>query len=256
MLVCSAAVFAVLVLLWRRRERPTTAAPSRLALVCAALALGVAGVSGAVNVSQHSAHLLVDGDPAVYGATGKLLAREGALVLPTYKAELYGSNPTINFAGSGFYESDDETIYPQFLHLLPVLLAVADWIGGTSLLLVVNPVLGALSLLAFYCFAARLTRPPWALVATTALAALLPQVHFSRDMFSELPSQLLVFAGLAMLWDVSAERRRVAAPLVAGLVLGGSALARGDAFLYLVPLAAALLLVRAGRAGWAVLVGA
>jgi hypothetical protein len=60
-------------------------------------------------------------------------------------------------------------------------------------------------------------------------------------------------------------RDRTAAPdrlaggrggLVTGLVLGGSAMARIDAFLYLVPLAAALLLVRAGWTGLAVAAGA
>jgi hypothetical protein len=90
---------------------------------------------------------------------------------------------------------------------------------------------------------------------------LLPQLHFSRDAFSEIPSQLLVFAGLAP----AVGRHRAAPPdrlagagrwLVTGLVLGGSAMARIDAFLYLVPLAVGLLLVRAGWTGLAVAAGA
>jgi hypothetical protein len=215
-----------------------------------------------VNGSQHYEHLIVDGDPSVYAVTGALLARNGELTVPTRAEELYGGNQTVEFAGSGYFDTEGEpTVYPQFFHLLPVLLAAASWLGGTSLLLLVNPVLGGCSLLAFYAFAARVVRPAWALLAMASLAVLLPQLHFSRDAFSEIPSQLLVFAGLALLWDVTGPRRPTGWPaltggLVTGLVLGGSAMARIDAFLYLVPLAVGLLLVRAGWTGLAVAAGA
>jgi hypothetical protein len=226
------------------------------------LAVLIALASGVVNGSQRYEHLLVDGDPAVYAVTGALLARTGELTVPTRAEELFGGNETVEFAGSGYFDTRGEpTVYPQFFHLLPVLLAVGSWLGGTSLLLLVNPVLGAFSLLAFYSFAARVVRPGWALLSMASLAVLLPQLHFSRDAFSEIPSQLLVFAGLALLWDVTGPQRRtgwpaVAGGLVTGLVLGGSAMARIDAFLYLVPLAAALLLVRAGWTGLAIAAGA
>ena len=257
-------VFAGLHLLWWRsgRRQPSPPGPGRAGAVLAALAVLVAVGSGAVNGSQHYEHLIVDGDPAVYAVTGALLARTGELTVPTRQDELFGDNSTINFAGSGYFDTrGEDTVYPQFFHLLPVLLAVGSWLGGTSLLLLVNPVLGAFSLLAFYAFAARVVRPGWALLSMASLAVLLPQLHFSRDAFSEIPSQLLVFAGLALLWDVTGPQRRtgwpaVAGGLVTGLVLGGSAMARIDAFLYLVPLAAALLLVRAGRTGLAVAAGA
>jgi len=258
----SVVVFAVLTLLWQLSRRGAPARPvGRTATVVGVLALLVAVTSGVVNSSQHYSHLLVDGDPAVYAATGALLARTGELTVPTQAAELYSDNPTLVYAGAGYFPSQDEpTLYPQFFHLLPVLLAVADWLGGTQLALVVTPILGAFSLLAFFAFAARVVRPVWALLAMTTLAVLLPQLHFSRDFFSEIPSQLLVFAGLALLWDVTGERRRTGAAalaggLVAGLVLGGSTMARIDAFLYLIPLAVALLLLRTGRTGLAVVAG-
>jgi hypothetical protein len=262
-------VFLLLHLLWRRgtRDDDLGARPAgRSATVLALLALAVALTSAAVNARSHASHLLVDGDPAVYAVTGTLLARTGGLTVPTDDV-LFGGEGTVEHAGAGFFDSADErTVYPQFLHLLPVLLAVASWLGGVPLLLLVTPLLGAAGLLALYCLAARLVHPAWALLATGTLAVLLPQLHFSRDTFSEVPSQLLVLTGLSLLWDLTAPERlragaRISGPawgagLVAGLVLGASAMARIDAFLYFVPLAAALVLLRAGRTGLAVAAGA
>jgi hypothetical protein len=266
--VGAAVVFGLLHLLWSRRDEesrqptePPVRAAGRTGSVVAGLAVLLAMGSGAVNSSQHYEHLIVDGDPAVYAVTGALLARTGSLTVPTQEEELYAGNDTLSFTGAGFFEVDGEpAVYPQFFHLLPVLLAVGSWLGGTTLLLMVNPILGAVSLLAFYSFAARVVRPVWALLSTATLAVLLPQLHFSRDVFSEIPSQLLVFAGLALLWDVTGPRRAsgraaLAGGLVAGLVLGGSMMARIDAFLYVVPVAVALLLLGAGRTGLAVIGG-
>ena len=251
-------VFAGLHVLHARRGENPGESPGRAASVVALLALAVAVTSGAVNASQSASHLIVDGDPAVYAATGVLLAKTGQLTVPTSIDTVYAGNPTINVAGAGYFESDDgQSVYPQFFHLLPVMLAVAHWIGGVPLMLVVNPVVGAFGLLAFYAFAARVVRPVPALAAMVTLAVLLPQLHFSRDVFSELTSQLLLFAGLSLLWDLTGPRRApsLSAGLVAGLVLGGSTMARIDAYVYLVPVAAGLLLLRAGRTGAAVMVG-
>ena len=201
----------------------------------------------------------------MYVVTGAVLARSGGLTVPTQADELYGGAERINFAGAGWFDSPDEpTVYPQFFHGLPVLLAAATWLDeplgvdapvGAGLALLVVPLIGAVSLLALYAFAARHVRPAWAVLATATTAVLLPQLHFSRDAFSELPSQLLVFAGLALLGD-AVERRSPRAGLLAGLVLGGSAMVRIDAYLFLVPVAIGLLVLRAGRTGLAVMAGA
>ncbi|TML75039.1 MAG: hypothetical protein E6G07_13335, partial [Actinobacteria bacterium] len=61
-------------------------------------------------------------------------------------------------------------LYVQFLHLLPLTLAAGAWLGGSALMLKVNAILGALSLLMFYAFCTRLVRPLVALGATLALA--------------------------------------------------------------------------------------
>ena len=233
-----------------RRTAPRAGAVARRALVVSVLAVVVAALSTGLNARFESQHLLVDGDPAVYAVAGQLLAETGTLTLPTQQDTVFGGVESLNFAGAGFdaYDGDD-LVRPSFLHLLPQVLAVASWIGGAQALLWANAVVSGFALLAVFAFGSRLTgRPEWALVAMTALAVSLPQQHFSRDTFSELPAQLLVFAGLALLFDAVRARRAVPG-LLAGLVLGVSCLARIDAFAYLIPLTmVATVLVLAGAA--------
>jgi hypothetical protein len=233
-------VLVLLELAWQltlRRGSPRAPRPGWPVVVASLLAVLVAAGSVGLNTRSHSQHLLVDGDPAVYAVTGQLLAETGSLRIDTESTTVFGGVPSLNYAGAGFDAYDDETVVrPSFLHLLPQALAVASWIGGPQALLQANAWIAGFALLAVFCFGARLTgRPEWSLVAMTALALTLPQQHFSRDTFSELPAQLLVFAGLFLLYD--AVRSRLAVPaLLAGLVLGVSCLARIDAFFYLVPL--------------------
>src|SRR5207302_1025237 len=130
-----------------------------------------------------------------------------------------------------------DRLYVQFLHLLPLTLAAGAWLGGSALMLKVNAILGALSLLMFYAFCTRLVRPLVALGATLALAVNFVQVYFARDAYSEIIAQFFLFAGLFVLWDARAawDRRR---GFLAGLLLGTTCLARIDSFVYLVPLSA------------------
>jgi len=219
-------------------------------VVASLLAVLVAALSVGLNTRSHSQHLLVDGDPAVYAVSGQLLAETGSLRIDTGSETVFGGVPSLNYAGAGFDAYDDETVVrPSFMHLLPQALAVASWIGGPQALLWANAWIAGFALLAVFSFGARLTgRPEWSLAAMTGLALTLPQQHFSRDTFSELPAQLLVFAGLMLLYDAVRARRAVPA-LLAGLVLGASCLARIDAFFYLVPLLMlATVLVIAGAA--------
>ena len=245
-------------LTWRRTAQ-RAGALARRALVVSVLAVVVAALSTGLNARFESQHLLVDGDPAVYAVAGQLLAENGTLRLPTQQDTVFGGVQSLNFAGAGFdaYDGDD-LVRPSFLHLLPQVLAVASWVGGAQALLWANAVVSGFALLAVFAFGSRLTgRPEWALAAMTALALSLPQQHFSRDTFSELPAQLLVFAGLAMLYDAVRPRRAVPA-LLAGLVLGVSCLARIDAFAYLIPLtmvATVLVLAGAARVGAALAAG-
>ena len=116
----------------------------------------------------------------------------------------------------------------QFAHLLPALLGQAQLIGGDRLMFAAPPVIGGAALLAFFVAAWRLLRNGIvALGALVCFAFLLPEVSFSRDSYSEIPMQVLVFTALWILTDRGTFLRpRIA--LVAGLFLGLLQAARID----------------------------
>ena len=96
----------------------------------------------------------------------------------------------------------------QFAHLLPALLAEAHLLGGDRLMFVATPMIGGVALLAFFVAAWRLFRSSFvALAALVSFAFLLPVISFSRDSYSEIPLQALVFTALWIL-----DRSRLVPP--------------------------------------------
>jgi hypothetical protein len=212
------------------------------------LMLVVAGGFMFVNARSAGEHLLVDRDPGVYLATAGWLAHDGGLVVKTNDAA-FGRPPAtaVVYESQGFTKgaSRDELV-PQFLHLFPSLIALADGLFGLGAALSLPAVLGGLALLAVYAWATRLVPPWFALGAVVLLAVSLPQVYFGRDAFSEETTQLFIFAGL---WALSATDgasaglsagagdRRVHA-IAAGVLFGLAAMTRIDAYVALALLAA------------------
>ncbi|MFP4512942.1 MAG: hypothetical protein ACLFRV_08370 [Acidimicrobiales bacterium] len=238
----------------QRRGRSRTSA--RLA---AATALAIIAVVTVGNVASHGEHLLADRDPGVYVTTGRWLADEGQLLVAT-PDDPFSRHEAAVRSDLGFHPVDDRAgspRAPQFTHLLPVLLAWGHWIGGSTGLLIVPALLGALALTAVWSFATRMLRP-WTATAAVAALALSPvQVFFSRDAYSEPLTQLLLFAGLGLLLDATspasarpavprrpARRWSLATGAVAGLLLGATFAARIDGLglLVLIPLWLALVL--------------
>ena len=224
----SAVVLVVLLTLWQPwRHRGSG---SVAALLVLGLVVGVTVWNGA-NVSEH---LVTDRDPGVYVTAGRWLARDGGLTVDPGVGP-YRDDSGLRFEEQGWNLDDDDRLSPQFLHLLPVLLAVGQWLGGDQGLLLVPALLGGLALLAFYALATRAVPRWWAVAATAALAFDLVQVNASRDAYSELAAQVLLFAGLALLWSASRtfDARRAAA---AGLLVGAVSMARVEGVVQLIPL--------------------
>lgn len=203
-------------------------------------ALALAAAAAAFNARYSSQHLLADRDPGIYMWHGRWIAGNGNLLVDSGRAlfePLVG--PLSRHCPTSCPGAPGDRLYVQFLHFFPLTLAAAKWIGGPSLMVKANAVLGGLSLLCFFAFATRLVRPLLALAAAAALAVNLVQVHFARDSVSEVLAQALLFGGLYLLW----EARRRWDPLagaVAGLALGATCMVRIDSFFYLIPLAAYL----------------
>ncbi len=212
---------------------------------CAALGLVAIVAITAWNMGHASQHLLVDRDGGSYANTGRWIARDGSLAVQPSSGPFTGES-TVALSSPAIYEMPDGSLQFQFAHLLPVLLAEGYSIGGDSALFHVPELLSGFALLAFFVLAWRLFRRPlFALSAVLALAFTIPQVSFSRDSYSEIPSQILLFTAL---WLIATPRvlPRWRVALVAGLFLGALEATRIDAIVFLigVPLVCAVAWLR------------
>jgi hypothetical protein len=197
--------------------------------------VGLVLVTVALNAQHSSEHLFVDRDPAVYLTTGQWLADHGTLLIDA-RVGPFERSSRLQFVSSGLYDvRSDGLLHPQFLHLLPTLLGAASWLGGPWLMFRLNALLGGLALLTVFTFARRLTPTWFAAGATAALAVNLAQIHFSRDAYTEILTQVFVFAGL---WFLVRARSALNSgeALIGGLSFGGATMTRVDGFLYLIPL--------------------
>lgn len=215
-----------------RGRRPFIASTRNAPLVAL---LVLVTVTGAWNVRHSSEHFATNRDPGVYAAASLGVADEGDLLL-TGEQGPFLAVPELAAHGSGFYQSPDEgEIYTQFAHLTTILHASAEWIGGLTALTRLNALIGVVGLIAFFAFARDRLSEWSAVAATAALGLCLPQIHVTRDAFSEPVSQLLMVAGTLEI--IRAWRtQRVEHAVAGGVLLGGLITARVDGFLLLGPL--------------------
>jgi len=224
------------------RALPRWRSPRSAHLVAGAVLLAAAA-STAYNMANHGEHIVADRDPGVYLTTAKNLLDDGDLLVPGPTGP-FDDADGVSDNGVGFSpERRDGTLEPQFPHLTSVLLAGAGWVDELGMFLL-NPALGGFALVCLYAWSTALVGPRWSLVAVLVTAASMPFVVFARDAFSEPLAMALAFGGFWALHVAATSRRRMPW-LVAGLVIGASAMARVDGFLYLAPAAAGLVL--AGR---------
>ncbi|GAA2912734.1 hypothetical protein GCM10010517_79300 [Streptosporangium fragile] len=169
-------------------------------VIAAALAAGV------FNGLLHSEQLIVRRDPATYAQYALWLARHGSLPVPFQQEAFGGLDPALRFDSVGFYDSDGAVV-PQFMPGSPMLHAVGAWLGDVAGLLLVPPVLGAAAVLVVAGTVARLAGARWAPLAALVFAVSLPILYTSRTTFSEIPSLVLLFGGLALTHDAEVRLR-------------------------------------------------
>lgn len=207
----------------------------------AVVTLAVVGAITLYNGVNHSQHVVADRDPGVYLTTAKHLVDNGDLLVPGPIGPFDGA-PGVSPNGAGFSnERSDGTLEPQFPHLTSVLLAAAGWLGGSGLFLL-TPLIAGGALICLYAWATTLVGPRWALAPVVITGVSMPFMLFARDAYSEPIATVLIFGGLWLLHLADLSGRR-AAWLLAGLVLGASAMARVDGFLYAAPVVLGLALV-------------
>jgi len=237
-----AALGAVNVALWRLSPVPVPVSRMPRRDLCAAAV--VCGLAIAA-VAPASEDFLGGRDPGTYANTASWLAREGTLRM---RAEtlttIPGDTRQLFYAASrrgpqvfmyGFFVAGNgETgeIIPQFLHLLPVYLAVGHWLGGVSMWLLVPPFVGVLAALAVFVFVRRMLGSLEAVIATGMLTLNLAQIWVTRTPLTEGASQLGVFV---MLWCLTRaiDTAGVRWAVLAALALGTCFLLRIDALIVL-----------------------
>jgi len=232
-----------------RAEVSSRSEHAAAALMCA-IALGTV----LWNASHAGAHSLTDRDGGSYAVTAQWISAHGSLEVhsdPTWRA----SDLALSTQAQAMYELPDGTLQFQFSHLVPVLLAEAQDLGGTRLLYQVPALLSGLAVLAIYAVGRRVVRQPWVLAAmTTALAISLPQLYIARDTLSETCSQVLLWVGLLALlcaFDRTTTHGTRALTVTAGLFVGATFTTRIDApaYVILLPLLAALAWLATPSAG-------
>jgi hypothetical protein len=209
-------------------------ASRRSAHVYAAVGIvAIVGITG-LNVKHASHHVLINRDGGAYVTAGRWIARDGSLEIDA-KNGPFDNQPSLRFSSWAVSDDGDGNLQIDFAHLLPAVLAQAFAIGGERGLLHAPALLGGVVLLAFFVLAWRLIRRPlFALSAALALGLVIPQVSFTRDAYSEIPTQILLFTALWLL--VGNGKRFLPSPrvaLLAGLFLGATQMARIDALLHL-----------------------
>ena len=202
--------------------RPILVAPgatARSAHVAAGGAVVFVGAIALWHAAHASQHVLINRDGGAYANAGRWIAREGNLHVVSAVGP-FAHHAGLLFGSNAMYQSHDGSLSFQFAHLLPAVLAEGRSLGGDRLMFATPGLLAGVALLAFFVAAWRLLRNPYvALAALVTFAFVMPEVSFSRDTYSELPTQIFLFSALWILADRHALRRpRVA--LVAGLLLG------------------------------------
>ncbi len=217
----------------RRHRAASGTKAARIADVYAAVGVVAIVAITVWNMANTSQHVLVDRDGGAYTNTGRWIARDGSLEVKP-RVGPFANAPSVGFDSLAIFQMSDGSLQFQFAHLLPVLLAESYAVGSNFGLFHVAALLGGLALLSFFVLAWRLFRRPlFALSAMLALAFTIPEVSFSRDNYSEIPSQVLLFTALWLLVSPRVlPRWRLA--LTAALFLGALEATRIDAIVFLI----------------------
>ncbi|QKG25118.1 hypothetical protein [Actinomadura verrucosospora] len=242
----------------RRRPRDETAerdgplGPAPWWSVAGVIAVAVAFL--VFEALMCSEQIIVRRDPASYVQFATWLKDHGSLPIPQMRWAFGGGDPALSFDSPAFYEHGGSVV-PQFMAGLPLLLALGGWAGGVHGMLLMAPLLGACSVLAFGGLVARLVGPRWAPAGALLLALTLPMLWVSRSTFSEPPALILLLGGLSLLHDGRTERPRPAMvkAFLGGLALGLIVLVRIDGIRDILPAVvyAGLLVAWRRRTGYA-----
>jgi hypothetical protein len=172
--------------------------------------VAIAVVFAAFQAVYHSQFVVDQLDAASYMNFATWISRHGSLPIPQ-DAAAFGNAPGITFNSAAFYSGaiyhTGNTIVPQFMAGLPMLLSLGFWAGGARLAVFWAPVLGALGVFTFGGLVARLVGPRWAPLGALVMAIGIPEAYVSRNTYSETLAQILLLGGLCLWIDVQRTDR-------------------------------------------------
>ncbi len=205
------------------------------ALVLVALGLAAAVYAGAT----HSEHVLVRRDAASNLQAAVSLAATHTRVVPVDVSVIGGPGPIergdVTAGSAAFYQvgtPEAPAIQPQFLLAPAVVYGYGVWAGGPRVAQVLPAVAMAVVLVLVGLLAATVAGGWWGVAAAGLTGVLFPVLNVARATYSEQLALVTLVAGLLLLTLAAAdddERRSRWAGLLAGVLVGGTGLARVDA---------------------------
>lgn len=216
--------------------------------------------------ATHSEQVLPRRDAASNLQATVALARTGERVVAVDPATVGGAavlaTPGVTLGSPAFYEvgTDAEpAVQPQFVVAPAVVGSYAWWLGGAGAVFLVPALASGLALLCLGLLVARVVGPWWGVVAAGATGLVFPLVHTARATYSEPLAMLTLVGGFLALtlvagrgpgaggWD---DRRDRMTALLAGVLVGGTGLARIDALREVVLLVPALVVLAVLGVRW------
>jgi hypothetical protein len=199
----------------------------------------------------HSYEMISGGhDQGVYVVTGVNIAKTGSITIHSefienmtddLKQLFYmpkePENGSVGAQFPGFYIADIEkgTIYPQFLPLYPVWIALFYSFFGLRGAFLVNPIFGILSVLCVFLLCRMIFDYRVGTVAALFLALSYVQIWYSNYTTSEIMAQFFIFSGLLML-ALFSQIGKAYMGIISAIFFGCSFFTRVDAMLIILAL--------------------
>lgn len=246
-------------LAWRALRAGQRAPTSRRAVVALAGVIAAASWLGA-----RPGEYLVDGsDGSVYLNIGRALLRHHGLTYPepllehlppdqwpaVFTRERAAPRIFNLFPGGIQVYPGSTTVRPNFFHLFPVWVALADVIVGPTAAYFVSPMFGVVAIVALWLLVRAFTAPLAATLASLLLLMNFAQIWFARQPTTEIMTQAFVLSGLYFA-TLCYRNPAPALGVLAALAFGLAAFVRIDVLIFVLPCVAVFLALMAVERRW------
>ncbi len=246
-------------LAWRALRAGRQARTGRLAVAALVGVIAIASWLGA----QPGEYLVDGSDGSVYLNIGRATSRHHGLTYPEPLLDLLPPDqwhavltreraaPRIFnlFPGGIQVYPGNTTVWPNFFHLFPVWVALADVLVGPTAAYLVSPMFSVLAIAAFWLLVRAFTAPLAATLASLLLLMNFAQVWFARQPTTEIMTQAFVLSGLYFATLCYRQPTPVLGVLAA-MALGLAAFVRIDVVMLVLPSVAVFLALIAVEGRW------